>query len=206
MVYVKKTPSAQKPVAKVAPKPAAPVADFDSLAGLSEEELKSVDNAPVNLGPEPTDKDALIAALQAQLAALTAESIIEPKAEETPAEAQNELEAEDFLHFHVLEDGFIAFGKMWYRGQEIRIKRNGPEWESTVDRVGETWLNYVEDTQTQYRMFKKQFFGMGPWPGVKWEDAPEPPDLSEAEKAEWRAGIARAAMAEKQRNGRVTLE
>jgi len=63
---------------------------------------------------------------------------------------------------HILVDGFTALGKVWYRGQEITVIPVSEEWNSTVDRDGNTWL-HLSPTEQEIR-YGKQVFGRGHWP------------------------------------------
>ena len=63
---------------------------------------------------------------------------------------------------HVLADGWTVLGKVFYRGEEIRLKRGTPTWELTVDREGRSWIDM--DQAEQIRRYKEVKFAMGPWP------------------------------------------
>ena len=58
---------------------------------------------------------------------------------------------------HFVEDGLTAFGRVWYRGQELAIGPDHPRWAEargwvTLDKAG------------QYERWGKQYFDSGPWP------------------------------------------
>ena len=61
--------------------------------------------------------------------------------------------------FHVLDDGFTAFGQVWYRGQEIKIGPGSPRWPE-AERL------LAMDTDAQYRQWGHEVFCRGPWPGA----------------------------------------
>lgn len=61
---------------------------------------------------------------------------------------------------HVLKDGFTAFGKVWFYGEEIEVEVNGPRWEDA-----RRWI-LMDDFQ-QMALYKKINFRHGPWPGVR---------------------------------------
>lgn len=92
---------------------------------------------------------------------------------------------------HILVDGFTAFGKVWYRGQEITVVPESDEWKSTVDAEGNTWLNL--SVQEQEIRYGRQVFGRGHWPygGFNLDD----PTLTDEE----REVLARAEQKRKQR-------
>ena len=69
---------------------------------------------------------------------------------------------------HILEDGFTALGTVWYRGQEIGIKRGSNADQLSTDRNGHHW--YDRDPANQMEYYGKQMFGLGPWP---YQKAPE---------------------------------
>ena len=77
----------------------------------------------------------------------------------------------DVVFFHVLEDGFTAFGKVWLRGQEIKISRTSPEYKLTLDKFGNSWLDLVDDQRAQYARWGYLKIAPGEWPGRKYDDA-----------------------------------
>lgn len=68
-------------------------------------------------------------------------------------------DAETFL-IHFLEDGFTAFGVVWYRGQELAVPIGSPRWEQ-----GKRWLIWQDAEQME--RCGKVYFRRGPWPGKK---------------------------------------
>lgn len=66
---------------------------------------------------------------------------------------------------HFVLDGFVAFGHVWYRGQELEIEVPSPDYEGTKDRNGEnSWIDIVEDDQAQVRRFGHVYMRPGAWP------------------------------------------
>lgn len=61
---------------------------------------------------------------------------------------------------HILEDGFTAFGQVWFRGQELEVQVNGPRWENA-----RLWI--LLDDFGQMALYGKINFRHGPWPGVR---------------------------------------
>lgn len=72
--------------------------------------------------------------------------------------------------FHVLVDGFTAFGVTWMRGQEIEVVKGSPEYELTVDRNGKSWLDFLADKKGQYERWGELKIDSGPWYGQKYKD------------------------------------
>lgn len=70
---------------------------------------------------------------------------------------------------HILEDGFTAAGRVWYRGQELEYTVGEQSFEDTKDRLGVSWLLY--DDSDQMRHWGRVMFRRGPWPGLEYEDS-----------------------------------
>lgn len=89
---------------------------------------------------------------------------------------------EDLVTVHFVEDGLTAFGKLWYRGENLTIERGSPEWEQTfTDEEGtQSWLELDEDGQVD--RWGVRFFRPGTWTGGGFELDPEV-ELSEEEVA-----------------------
>ena len=101
---------------------------------------------------------------------------------------------------HFIEDGLTAFGKVWYRGEEIEIGPDHPRWP---EAKGWVLLSKWE----QMDRYGKQYFDQGPWPGQRgfagapFEQlatmdkkakfaGPSPEELRQAEEARLRRGRA----------------
>jgi hypothetical protein len=76
----------------------------------------------------------------------------------------------DVITFHILESGLTFAGKVWWIGQTVNIKRGGKVWQESLDRNGNTWLADLSPA-AQYKQFRKQVVGIGPWPGPAFDDA-----------------------------------
>lgn len=74
----------------------------------------------------------------------------------------------DTVLIHVLEDGFTANGRVWYRGQEIEYVVGQPAYKDTCNIHGESWLEL--DAEGQFARFGKLMFNLGPWPGGEYEN------------------------------------
>lgn len=59
---------------------------------------------------------------------------------------------------HMVDDGLTAFGRVWYRGQEIEIGPDHPRWPEAVNWI---MLSRFE----QLERWGKHYFDFGPWPG-----------------------------------------
>jgi len=68
--------------------------------------------------------------------------------------------AQRAILIHILEDGFTAFGQVWYRGQELEVAIGGPRWEEA-----QRWILW--DDYQQMAVYKKIYFRQGPWPGLR---------------------------------------
>lgn len=79
------------------------------------------------------------------------------------------VSTEDGIHFHVIKDGFNAFGQIWYRGQELLVNPNGEIAEGTRDRLGNSWLDLIDDPSGQMDQFGDHYLRRGPFKGRKGE-------------------------------------
>jgi hypothetical protein len=71
---------------------------------------------------------------------------------------------------HVLEDGFTALGKVWYRGEELEFEPGGRAYKDTFNKRGQTWLDLRNDEFGQAERWGKIMFRNGPWPGKSYAD------------------------------------
>lgn len=86
---------------------------------------------------------------------------------------------------HVLLDGFIAMGEVWYRGQELEFAVGSEAYEQTKDRRGVSWVDLASDLPAQYARWGKQYLGEGRFigrPDEKFED-----DIAKADQRRGRA-------------------
>jgi hypothetical protein len=117
--------------------------------------------------PVPEDTATFAAQIAASTAANLAAAQAEQSAPQEPGEYVNRV-------IHILQDGFTAFGIVWYKGQEIEINKEA--YEQTKDREGRSWL---EDTVLdQMRRFKMQYWADGEWPFDDYQDQ----EAAEAER------------------------
>jgi len=73
--------------------------------------------------------------------------------------------AEENIIIHILEDGFTALGKVWYRGEELEFLPGGGAYQDTCDRNGRSWLELRKDDFAQIERWGRIMFRNGPWPG-----------------------------------------
>lgn len=74
----------------------------------------------------------------------------------------------EILHIHFLEDGLLVNGVTTYRGQEMKFEIGGLAYQQTKNRLGESFLDLVDDIGGQWARWGKQYIGRGPWRGEPW--------------------------------------
>lgn len=119
---------------------------------------------------EDSQEGSRVAELEAQVASLMAMFKLGNPALDTPIseEPSSEETETEKVHIHILIDGLMAAGTTWYRGQEIQVSTDSPEFLRQVDRNGNCWMTLT--VEEQYEKFGKQVYGQGPWPGKAWGD------------------------------------
>ena len=140
--------SGARPVAKAAP------VTTEAPAPETIESASSPDSFDTLLETtgQPSAEQTRIAELEAQLAALQ-ESQEEARAYSTlPADLDPNS---DTITFPVVEDGFTAFDRVWYRGQEFEITKDSEAYRETEDRFGRSWLEILDDHEAQYKRYGK---------------------------------------------------
>lgn len=98
---------------------------------------------------------------------------------------------------HILEDGFTALGKVWYRGEELEFEPGKKAHKDTYNKLGESWLDLRHNEFAQAERWGKVMFRNGPWPGKTYADGTfetlrtekgdghiPPPTQAEIERAE----------------------
>lgn len=90
--------------------------------------------------------------------------------------------------FHFLTDGVTAFGKVWYRGEEVRIVEGSREYGLAFNKLGDFIFNLTP--MEQYVQWGEIRYAEGPWPyggyeteGLVDEETGKPIELTESEKA-----------------------
>jgi hypothetical protein len=74
---------------------------------------------------------------------------------------------DDVVTINFVEDGFTAFGAMWYRGQTLSVERGTEDWKSTEDVYGDSWLDLTEDDQIE--RYGRRMFRPGVWAGASFD-------------------------------------
>lgn len=64
-----------------------------------------------------------------------------------PPKVEEDLTAPVLIH--VLKDGFCAFQHVWMAGQEIEVPRDSDYYKKTLDRDGNSWLDYSDKKQQE---------------------------------------------------------
>lgn len=93
-----------------------------------------------------------------------------------------EPDDDDSIHIHILRSGVTAFGRVWHVGQEIVLSKSGTAYEGTKNRNGVSWLDDLSPA-TQIKKWKKQRFGIGPWPFEPFHDDIAKEDAARANRA-----------------------
>lgn len=132
--------------------------------------------APAVVTPEPgteelTPEQLEIRELKDQLA-----KTLGAKDPELENDVVNNPGDEKNILIHFVRDGFCELGTVWYRGQELELEPNTPQYNAA-----KKWA--LLDPAEQEALFGAQFYRQGSWKGKEWEDA-------EAAKAEQRRGRA----------------
>jgi hypothetical protein len=70
-------------------------------------------------------------------------------------------EGAETVLIHVCEDGLTAFGRVWYRGQEIELPVGSPRYEQA-----RSWIHATPSQQME-RYNGRVMFRPGPWPGAR---------------------------------------
>lgn len=149
--------------------------DVDAEHPLKDEDrpLPKLPRDPVDARVAELESEVRIAKLESELAALKGKTT-EDKMAATPdsdyIKPADDPDADIVLHF--LEDGFTSNGKMYYRGEEFRVKKDSEAYRATLDRNNNTWIDL--STEEQIARYGKVMFGNGPWPHSR-------PSVSEAE-------------------------
>ncbi len=80
---------------------------------------------------------------------------------------------------HFVEDGFTLLGKVWYRGEELTINPNTPQWDAALLNGGPR-LVIQQDEFEQEEKYHARYFRPGPWRGKGFDLESE--ELTDAER------------------------
>lgn len=161
------------------PVPVGETPDQARIRALQEELAKPAPQYSVDEPVEKTPEQIQIQELEDQLARRKSQELENAPAQYVTAKNGNTL------IIHVLIDGFIAMGEVWYRGQEMEFEVGGLAYERTKDRLGTSWVDLAGDVSAQYTRWGQQYLGVGPFlarPGEKFED-----EVAQADKKRGRA-------------------
>lgn len=86
------------------------------------------------------------------------------EADKVASDSQPSATSDEVHVIHVVEDGFTALGKVWYRGEEIRVAEGSDEWRQITDTKGKTFYDLADDEAEQIARYGKVLFRSGPWP------------------------------------------
>jgi hypothetical protein len=128
-----------------------PGAQFCASCGISMDATKTGPAARVKPDYELTAEEQAARERQHQQALAAAAKFEQAPERILPATGQTMI-------IHMVDDGLTAFGKVWYRGQEIEIGPDHPRWPEAVNWI---MLSRFE----QLDRWGKHFFDFGPWPG-----------------------------------------
>ncbi len=112
---------------------------------------------------ELTEDQRHIRQLEDQLARVQGQK--DPELEYVVAAEDGEV-----IQVHFVADGFTALGKVWYRGQDLKVTVGDDRYRETVDRKGFSWLSLRADDFAQIDRWGKVFFHEGPWRGRPYRD------------------------------------
>ena len=136
---------------------------------LEAELAKPIEVASESLleNPEKTPEQLRIEELEMKLAQRNAQVL-----ENAPERFEEISEGTDIILLHVVEDGFTQFGRVWLRGQELRLTPK--DYEETKDRNGVSWVDtLLNDPQAQYSRWGRVYIAPGPFqprPGEVFND------------------------------------
>lgn len=138
---------AAKAAREANPEPAPAVPEEDQFAGLSQEEIDE------------------LKAIEDEEAQLNNARLVQAERAETQFDNSRRGGTGKKILFHVLRDGFTAFGDVWYRGQEIEIEVGTPAYQRTLDVNGKSWLDIIGDEAAQYLRWGDRMVAPGEFRG-----------------------------------------
>jgi hypothetical protein len=128
-------------------------------------QLEELTKQPAELTEAQKQDQKRIRELEDQLARQNAKAL-----DDAPEKLVTANPGSDTILLHILEDGFTACGRVWYRGQEIEFEIGGPAYNDTKDRNGWTWLSLIDDEYGQALRWGTVMFRRGAWPGAAYSD------------------------------------
>lgn len=136
-----------------------------------EPEAVEVQEESVETSEELTPEQIQIRDLQDQLAKAlgSKDPELENDVVANPGDEKNIL-------IHFVRDGFCELGTVWYRGQELELEPNTPQYTAA-----KKWA--LLDSAEQETIYGAQYYRQGSWRGKEWEDE----EAAKAEKSRGRA-------------------
>ncbi len=204
-------PSVPEPEEPSVPEPSVPEPEEPSVPepGISPAEAAKIRELEAALAaPSPaiaglTPAQIKIRELEDALAVKQAE---EERALENAAPVYAHVpDGAETILLHFLNDGLIACGQTWYRGQELEFEVGGRAHKEQFDRNGGSWLDLLDDIDAQYRRWGQQMIARGPWRGKSLTEAPIPPEIPAAEHDAYRAALKKAEETERKRGRRAPI-
>lgn len=87
--------------------------------------------------------------------------------------------------YHFTADGVVAWGQVWYRGQEVHVDTTSDHYKATLDKDGKSWLDL--SVRDQIARWGEQKIAAGEWPGKALDEIEDDimadPSLSADDKA-----------------------
>lgn len=142
----------------------------------------SLDAAKESLDAATAERDAAKAeAEKAQIAQAQAESVQDQLAAVELTTVDPEADGAVTVNF--VTDDCTVLGKSWFRGQELTIAPNTPEWAELWDaKRGKSILEYTEDEQIL--LWGERKWRNGHWAGLTFDQMLADQTLTDEERAE----------------------
>lgn len=152
---------------------------------IAETEERVRAEAAAELAELKAQLEAANAKAQAAEASLSEMQKVESVEDQLKAEAVTEVDpdAPDVITVNFVEDGLTALGRVWYRGEELSVKRGSREWDQLYNqRRGKSVLEFSEDEQIA--RWGMRMFRPGQWQGHSYEALLQNTELSDEERAD----------------------
>lgn len=143
----------------------------DREFGSADEETTAFD-APADPVIDTSPPDYQLTPEQQEIKRLRDQLARETGRKEIPVAVQELAKPGDEgnILIHILEDGFTALGKVWYRGEELEFEPGRQAHKDTYNKLGESWLDLRHNEFAQAERWGKVMFRNGPWPGKSYAD------------------------------------
>lgn len=148
-----------EPVEELTPAQKRLLAAREAAAALEEAPAPLVDEDPF-AGLTP-DQVAELKALEDKVVRANTQKLVQEERSELRFDNSRVGGTGEKILFHVVKDGFNAFGDIWYRGQEIEVEVGTPAYQRTFDKHGFTWLSIIGDENAQYEKWSERWVAPG---------------------------------------------